>query len=149
MSKNDKNFIQFQFDKDRGSSLVLIINNENSDEFESSKFLKKYYSINSSKDEGETQSFTYLDSLKTIKKTKGKFSFGFDFVKIKAPIISKLIDELFEKNFGEIWITNNGKFHCVADLNSQEEVEIKNSLSQILGESKIDSEGIIFEVVSF
>jgi hypothetical protein len=149
MKKNETNSIKFIFDKDRGSSLVLIINKETTDEFDPSKFLKKYYSINTIKDEGETQSYIYLDSLKTIKKKKGKFSFGFDFVKIKASGISEIIEELYLKNMGEIWITINEKFQCVADFNSQEEEEIKISLSQILGENKIDLDGIIFEVVGF
>jgi len=149
MKKNETNSIKFVFDKDRGSSLVLVINKELTDEFEPSKFLKKYYSINTIKDEGETQSYIYLDSLKTIKKKKGKFSFGFDFVKIKASCVSEIVDELFLKNMGEIWISTNDKFHCFADFNTQEEEEIKKSLSQILGENKVDVEGIIFEVVAF
>jgi len=150
MEKNKIEFVNFTFDKDRRSSLVLVINKgEGISDFEPSKFLKKYYSINTSKDEGETQSYSYLDSLGTIKKIKGKFTFGYDFVIIKAKNISQIIEILFNKNFGEIWVTIGDKYQCIADLNSQSEEEVKMSISQIFTENKIEASGIIFEVVAF
>jgi len=149
MKKNDFKSVQFEFDKDRGSSLVLIIDKEGIDNFDSNKFLKKYYLINPSKDEGEIQSYSYLQSLTTIKKIKAKFSFGFDFVKLKTLGVSQIVDELFDKNFGEVWVSVDKKYLCIADLNSQSEEEVIDSVSQILGDKKIDIEGLLFEVVAF
>ncbi len=149
MKKNDFKSVQFEFDKDRRSSLVLIIDKEGIDDFDSSKFLKKYYLINPSKEEGEIQSYSYLQSLTTIKKIKAKFAFGFDFVKLKALGVSQIVNELFDKNFGEVWISINNKYLCIANLNTQTEEEIIDSLSQILGDKKIDTEGLLFEVVVF
>lgn len=149
MKKSESKLKKFQFDKDRGTSLVLLIDLDSVDSFQSSKFLKKFYAINTLKDEGETQSYSYLNSLKSIQKIKNKFSFGFDYVKIKSKGVSQITSELYEKNFGEIWLGQNEKYHCIADLNSQDEEDTQKSLSQFFGEGKIDLQGIVFEVVVF
>jgi hypothetical protein len=147
MSKKNENKIDFIFDKDRQSSLVLVIGKI--EDFPANKFLSKYYQINPNKDEGESQSWSYLNSIKTIKKQKGRFSFGYDYVEIKSKDISLIIKELIDKNFDEVWHYSNSKFLCVTDFNSQTEDVIKKNLETILGDTNIQSEGVILKVVAF
>ena len=59
MNIKNLNFIKFKFDKDRSSSLVLIINDNSEQNFTPNLFLKKQYAINYLNDEGETQTYTF------------------------------------------------------------------------------------------
>jgi hypothetical protein len=149
MKKNKSSFLEFEFDRDRRSSLVLILTKELATDFNANKFLKKYYSIDPTKDEGESQSCSYLSSLKSIKKLKSEFSFGFDFVAIKSKDCLQFTSELFEKNFGEVWIKEDQKYNCIANLNTQDENDVNETLKSILGETKLDLKGILVEVVVF
>jgi len=139
--------IKFSFDRDRRSSLVLILGEiEN---FDNNKFLKKYYDINNANDEGETQGYFNLSDLKCVKKNSKKFSFGFDYVLIKAKNIKEIYDEFEKVNVGEIWFNKGSKYDCIADFSSNSEQEICENLKLIYGDKNIGTSGVLMEVVLF
>lgn len=145
MSKKTKR--TFTYDTSRPSSLVLVIGDF--DTFDNDKFLKKYYGISDLNDEGETQNYLYASSFKTIKKIKGRFGLGFDYVTVKAKNVDQLLDELDAQSAGEVWIARGSKFECIASLTEDSREEALASLTSALGDKKIDSAGALFEVVVF
>jgi len=146
MTKNYSS-LNFFFDKDRSSSTILIIGEPI--DFQINKFIKKYYSIDKIKDEGESQCYLYLSSLKNFKLNKSNYASNFNYVDIKSKKIENIYNELIEKNFDEVWFYNGKNFDNIVNLIFQSDEEALSNLTSVLGEKNIISKGLIFDIVAF
>ena len=146
MTKNYST-LDFFFDKDRSSSTILIIGEPI--DFQINKFIKKYYGIDKIKDEGESQCYLYLSSLKNFKLNKSNYASNFNYVDIKSTKIENIYNELVEKNFDEVWFYNGKTFDNIVNLIFQSDEEALSNLTSVLGLKNIVSKGLIFDVVAF
>ena len=139
--------LDFFFDKDRSSSTILIIGEPI--DFQINKFIKKYYGIDNIKDEGESQCYLYLSSLKNFKLNKSNYASNFNYVDIKSTKIENIYKELVDKNFDEVWFYNGKTFDNIVNLIFQSDEEALSNLTSVLGLKNIVSKGLIFDVVAF
>ena len=146
MTKNYKS-LDFFFDKDRSSSTILIIGEPI--DFQINQFIKKYYGIDKIKDEGESQCYLYLSSLKNFKLNKSNYASNFNYVDINSTKIENIYNELVDKNFDEVWFYNGKTFDNIVNLIFQSDEEALSNLTSVLGLKNIVSKGLIFDVVAF
>jgi hypothetical protein len=128
------------------SSLALVFGNF--EDFSTNTFLNNYYNLDTINDEGESQSYLYLDSLQYIKKNEDRFSFGFDYVNVDFDDIDSLIEEIEKINLGEIWIPFEDGFICLSTVVHDSTEELKEKLSDFYKEYNLNT-ATLFEVVFF
>ena len=143
--KKNYSSLDFYFDKDRSSSSILIIG----EPIDFQIIIKKYYGVDNIKDEGESQCYLYLSSLKNFKLNKSNYASNFNYVDIKSPKIENIYNELVEKNFNEVWFYNGKTFDNIVNLAFQSDEEALSNLTSVLGLKSIVSKGLIFDVVAF
>ena len=109
----------------------------------------RYYGIDKIKDEGESQCYLYLSSLKNFKLNKSNYASNFNYVDINSTKIENIYNELVDKNFDEVWFYNGKTFDNIVNLIFQSDEEALSNLTSVLGLKNIVSKGLIFDVVAF